>query len=111
MPGIDALHLGNNLDRTPIGVLNYPLTQDELDILEAAAFIQFGELVNVEITQGEPRYPKPLSPQQKAFIERLRTEKVNFLHTVVVHNGYPQQIEIDGQFGSIQYRRKIRFNQ
>jgi len=102
--------MDNTLDNIPTSVLNYPLTATEATILDAACDIKFGELLDVTIIESEQTVLKPLAPQQKAFIETLRDEGLSFLHTVVVHNGYPSQIEIDGKFGDIKYRRKIRFN-
>lgn len=102
--------MDNTLDNTATDVLNYPLTATEATILDAACHIKFGELLEVVIIESEQTVLKPLTPQQKAFIEVLRDEGLRFLHTIVVHNGYPSQIEIDGKFGDIKYRRKIRFN-
>jgi hypothetical protein len=110
MNGTDTLHLGDTLDNTGTSVLNYPLSEIEVAILDAARRVKFGELLDVEVSQTEPRHHRSLNPQQKAFVEVLRNESLTFLHTVVVHNGCPSQIEIDGKIGDIRYRRKIRFN-
>jgi hypothetical protein len=109
--GTDALHLGNTLDRMPIYVLNFPLTETETVLLAAARHVKFGELQNVELVAGEQKVLKKLSPQQKACIEKLRTEGITYIHRVIVHNGYPMQAEISGKFFGVKYQRKIRFTQ
>lgn len=86
------------------------LTTDEEAILDAAAHVKFGELVNVEISTSEPKVSKRLNPAQIAFVKVLRDEGLSKLDQIVVHNGIPSQIEVDGKFGTIQYRRKIRFS-
>jgi hypothetical protein len=104
-----ANQLVNTIDKTPISVLNYPLTPTEAAILAAAQEIQFGELLRVAVEDSSERVPMTLSSQQKAFVETLRNQGIRYLDTIIVHNGYPQQIEVEGAFGSIAYRRKIRF--
>jgi hypothetical protein len=108
--GTDALHLGNTLDKIPTSVLNFPLTDAEAVLLQAAKHVRHGELQDVELIDGERKVFKELEPQQKAFISALRKEGITYMHTVIVHNGYPMQAEIDGQFCGIKFRRKIRFN-
>jgi hypothetical protein len=110
MSGIDTLHLGDNLDRTATPVLHYLLTECEAAILDAASRVQYGELLDVEVASEERTLQRLLSPQQKAFIEALRREGLTFLQIVIVHNGCPSQVEVDGQYSDIRYRRKIRFN-
>ena len=33
-----------------------------------------------------------LSRQQKAFVETLRKQGIRYLESIIIHNGYPQQI-------------------
>ena len=99
------------LDKTPVSVLNYPLTPIEATILAAAAEIEFGELLEVEVRDSQERVHMPLMAPQKAFIEALRTRGIRYLDRITVHNGYPQQIEIDGVMEGIKYTKKIRFTQ
>jgi hypothetical protein len=110
MIGTDALHLGNTLDNIPTSVLNFPLTDAEAVLLAAARLVKYGELQNVELVAGEQKVLKKLSPQQKACIETLRAEGITYIHKVIVYDGYPMQVEIDGKFYGIKYRRRIRFN-
>jgi hypothetical protein len=100
--------MAHNLDKTPLPVLY--LSQQELDVLEAATFIKFGELLNVDIGRGKPEIKKQVTPTQEAFIKALRDQGLTYLDAIIVHNGAPQQIEIDGKHGTIQYKRKLRFN-
>ena len=97
------------LDKTPITMLHL-LTADEAAILEAAHHVRFGELLGVEIVAGEPKISMRLTAPQVAFIKTLRDEGLERLDCIVVHNGIPSQIEINGQFRTIKYKRKIRFN-
>jgi hypothetical protein len=100
--------MAHNIDKTPPPVLY--LSQQELDVLEAAAFVQFGELLNVEIGRGKPEIQKQVTATQAAFISTLRDQGLTYLDTIIIHNGAPQQIEIDGKHGTIQYKRKLRFH-
>ena len=97
------------LDKTPVSVLNYPLTPIEATILAAAAEIEFGELLEVEVRDSQERIHMSVTAPQKAFIEALRNRGIRYLDKVTVHNGYPQQIELDGQVEGIKYKQKIRF--
>jgi hypothetical protein len=99
----------NTLDRTGTCVLNYPLTPTEAGILEAAKWLQFGELLEVEVKDSPERIHMPLTAPQKAFIEALRNRGIRYLDRITVHNGYPQQIELDGMVEGIKYKQKIRF--
>jgi hypothetical protein len=81
----------------------------EAGILEAAKWLQFGELLEVEVRDSPERIHMPLAAPQKAFIEALRSRGIRFLDKIVVHNGYPQQIELDGIVEGIRYKQKIRF--
>lgn len=110
MSGTVTPQSDNTLDNMTTSVLNFPLTDTEAALLQAATLVKFGELLEVELKEEDRKVFRKITPQQKAFIKALREENVTFLHTVVVHNGYPSQIEIDGKFGIIKYRRKIRFN-
>lgn len=109
MNGTSVHRLDNTLDKTSTSVLNYPLTPTEAAILAAAQEIQYGELLKVTVEESSERIPMTLSRQQKVFVETLRKQGIRYLESIIVHNGYPQQIEVEGAFGSIQYRRKIRF--
>ena len=111
MNGTVMNQMDNSLDKNSTSVLNFPLTPTEAAILAAAQELQFGELLNVAVEDSASRIPMTLSAQQKAFIQTLRKQGVRYLDTIIVHNGYPSQIEIEGQFGDIHYRRKIRFTQ
>ena len=99
----------HNIDKIPMSMLHL-LTADEAAILEAASHVRFGELLEVEIPAGEPKISMRLTAPQTAFIKTLRDEGLERLDCIVVHNGVPSQIEIDGQFRTIKYKRKIRFN-
>src|SRR5512133_716025 len=101
--------MDNNIDKTALTLLHL-LTVDEAAILEAAHHVRFGELLGVEIVAGEPKISMRLTAPQVAFIKTLRDEGLERLDCIVVHNGIPSQIEIDGQFRTIKYKRKIRFN-
>ena len=109
MTGTVTNRLVHNLDKTSTSVLNFPLTPTEAAILAAAQEIQYGELLKVAVEESSERVPMTLSSQQKAFVETLRKQGIRYLESITIHNGYPQQIEVEGAFGSIQYRRKIRF--
>jgi hypothetical protein len=98
----------HSLDSRSTSVLK--LTRDEAAILDAAAEIKFGELLEVGVEHGEQEILRVLHPEQLKFIHTLREEGLTHLHHIIVHNGFPSQIEVLGTFGSIQYRRKIRFN-
>ena len=99
-----------NLDKTQPIVLNFMLTKQEAAILDAAAHVKFGELLEIEIQPGDREVERELAPPQVGFVQTLRTEELSYLDAIVVHNGLPVQIEIDGQFEGIKYRRKIRFS-
>jgi hypothetical protein len=86
------------------------LTKDEADILDAAEQVMYGELLDVEITSTQPAVSKQVTAAQIAFIQVLRDEGLSKLDQIIVHNGTPSQIEVDGQFKTIKYRRKIRFS-
>ena len=111
MTGTVTNRLVGNLDKTSTSVLNYPLTPIEATILAAAAEIEFGELLEVEVRDSQERIHMPLTAPQKAFIEALRNRGIRYLDRIMVHNGYPQQIEIDGVMEGIKYTKKIRFTQ
>jgi hypothetical protein len=100
--------MDNNIDKTHPPVLY--LSEQEAAVLDAALHVRFGELLNVEIGRGEPKITRQVAPPQAAFIQTLRQEGLTHLDTIIVHNGFPQQVEIDGTFRNITYKRKLRFN-
>jgi hypothetical protein len=99
--------MGHNLDKTPLPVLY--LSQSEVEILDAAAHVKFGELLQVEIGRGQAEFRRQVTPTQASFIGILRDQGLTYLDVIVVHNGAPQQIEINGTHGKIKYKRKLRF--
>lgn len=103
------MQMDNRLDNTPHTMLHL-LTEHEAAILDAANHVRFGELLGVEIEAGRPVVSRRLSSAQIAFIKTLRDEGLLKLDSIIVHNGIPSQIEVDGRFGTIKYRRKIRFS-
>ena len=109
MTGIPTNQTVHTLDKTPASVLNYPLTPIEATILAAAQEIRFGELLEVEVKDSPECIHMPLTAPQKAFIEALRNRGIRYLDKITVHNGNPQQIEIDGLMEGIRYTQKIRF--
>ena len=86
------------------------LTETEAAILDAAACVKFGELLNIEIEEGERRVSKLITAAQVAFVNLLRDEGIARLDCIIVHQGIPSQIEISGPYGTIKYKRKIRFS-
>jgi hypothetical protein len=101
--------MDNTLDKTAPSMLHL-LTDSEAAILDAANHVKFGELLDVEVEDGERKVSRRITATQIAFIMTLRSEGLSRLDTIIVHNGSPSQIEIDGKFGTIKYKRKIRFN-
>ena len=101
--------MDNNIDKTDPSMLHL-LTEQEAAILDAANHVKFGELIGVEVEDGERRVSRKITAAQIAFVKVLRDEGLTHLDSIVVHNGYPSQIEIDGRFRTIKYKRKIRFN-
>jgi hypothetical protein len=98
-----------NLDKNHPTMLHL-LTKDEAAILDAAEHVKYGQLVDVEISSDAPTVSKQVTAAQIAFLMVLRDEGLSKLDQVIVHNGIPSQIEVDGQFKTIKYRRKIRFS-
>ncbi len=86
------------------------LTETEAAILDAAACVRFGELLNIEIEEGERRVSRLITAAQVAFVNLLRDEGIAKLDCIIVHQGIPSQIEIYGKHGTIKYKRKIRFS-
>jgi hypothetical protein len=99
----------NTIDNTAPSMLHL-VTASEAAILDAAAVVKFGELLDVEINHEGPKIPRRLTAVQIAFIKALRDEGLTKLDTIIVHNGTPSQIEIYGTALDIKYKRKIRFN-
>lgn len=101
--------MDNTLDNNAPSMLHL-LTTSEAAILDAAASVKFGELLDVEIAEEEPKISRNLTAVQIAFIKALRDEGLTRFDTIIVHNGTPSQIEIFGTAFNIKYKRKIRFN-
>jgi hypothetical protein len=101
--------MDNTIDRNGTFMLNYPLTPTEATILAVAKEIQFGEMTEVDFKDSRERVCMTLTAPQKAFIETLRNRGIRYLDKIVIHNGYPQQIEIAGEMEGIKYKQKIRF--
>jgi hypothetical protein len=101
--------MDTTLDKTAYSMLHL-LTESEAAILDAANFVKFGELHDVELVQEEPRVSRTITTCQIAFIMALRDEGVTKLDNIIVHNGMPSQIEVYGTKNDIKYKRKIRFN-
>ena len=92
-------------------MLQFTLTAGEAQVLDAATQIQFGELLSVDLTAEAPSISRQIPKASAAFVEKIREQQLFFFHTIVIHNGFPTQAEIEGKFGEIKYRRKIRFTQ
>jgi hypothetical protein len=84
------------------------LSASEAALLEVAREIGFGELLDVEIEDDHDPHPQPVSHEQSRFLVVLRRAGIRHADVIVVHNGVPTQIEIDGTLFGIKYKRKLR---
>ena len=85
------------------------VTTQEAHILDVAARIKFGEILNAEIHRKEQVEKMDLSESQERFINLIREEGWVELDKIVVHNGEPATVEIRGEDGGLEYiiKRKI----
>jgi hypothetical protein len=84
------------------------ITQAEEEVIKACTVCLYGELQNVQIDDGPQSVSRELSPGQEKFIDLLRDKGITFADTIVVHNGQPMQLEVEGTSGNIKYRQKLR---
>ncbi len=81
--------------------------KSESDVLDLAEEIGYGELYNVELTQGGSVQRKVSGEQQK-FLALVRGLGIRHITKLVVHNGLPSAIEIPGEKHGIAFRQKLK---
>jgi hypothetical protein len=82
------------------------LTTQEAHILDVAAKIQFGEIYEAEVHCKEPAKLKDVTDGQKCFVDMVREEGWMCISKIVVHNGEPATLEIDGEDAGLTYKIK-----
>ncbi len=83
------------------------IEQSEADVLDVAEEIGYGELYDVELTQGAA-VQREVSGEQQKFLELVRGLGIQRIARLVVHNGLPSVIEIPGESHGIVYRQKLK---
>ncbi len=84
------------------------MQKSEADVLDLAEEIGYGELYNVELTQGTASVQREVSGEQQKFLELVRGLGIRHIARLVVHNGLPSVIEIPGERHGIAYRQKLK---
>jgi hypothetical protein len=82
------------------------ITTQEGHILDVAARIKFGEILNAEIHCRENVKQRELTEAQERFVTMLREEGWVCLSKITIHNGEPATVEIDGEDGGLAYKIK-----
>jgi hypothetical protein len=82
------------------------LTMQEAHILDVAAKIQFGEIYDAEVHCKEPTMLQDVTDGQKRFVDMVREEGWVCISKIVVHNGEPAIVEIDGEDAGLTYKIK-----
>lgn len=82
------------------------ITTQEAHILDVAARIKFGEILDAEVNHRERVKPKELTEAQERFINMLREEGWVFIDKIVVHNGEPATVEVEGEDSGLAYKIK-----
>jgi hypothetical protein len=85
---------------------SFSVTAQEAHILNVAGRIKFGEIYKAETHCRERVEQKELTEAQERFIEMLREEGWICIGKIVVHNGEPATVEIDGEDGGLEYKIK-----
>ncbi len=84
------------------------IERSEADVLDVAEEIGYGELYDVELTQGAGSVQREVSSEQQKFLELVRGLGIQRIARLVVHNGLPSVIEIPGESHGIVYRQKLK---
>ena len=82
------------------------ITTQEAHILDVAARIKFGEILDAEVHCRERVKRRELSEAQERFIDMLREEGWVCISKIVIHNGEPATVEIDGEDSGLEYKIK-----
>ena len=83
------------------------MEKSEADVLDLAEEIGYGELYDVELTQGGS-VQREVSGEQQKFLALVRGLGIRHITKLVVHNGLPSVIEIPGERHGIAYRQKLK---
>ena len=83
------------------------IEKSQADVLDLAEEIGYGELYDVELTQGAA-VQRAVSGDQQKFLELVRGLGIRYIAKIVVHNGLPSVIEIPGERHGIAYRQKLK---
>lgn len=83
------------------------ITTNQKAVFVASLNCEFGELMDVDLTKND-LINVSLTRDQVRFIDLLNDNAVLYAHRILVHNGIPTQVEIDGMSGKIKYRRRLR---
>ncbi len=82
--------------------------KSESDVLDLAEEIGYGELYDVELTQGAASVQREVSGEQQKFLELVRGLGIRHITKLVIHNGLPSVIEIPGEKHGIAFRQKLK---
>ncbi len=84
------------------------IEKSEAHVLDLAEEIGYGELFDVELTQGAACVQRRVNGEQQKFLELVRGLGIQYIARLVVHNGLPSVIEIPGERHGIAYRQKLK---
>jgi len=82
------------------------VTTDEARLLDLAAYIKFGEISDVDLLAKNRDVPRELTPTQERFLALIRAETLAHLDRIVVHEGDPATIELNGNRHGFSYKIK-----
>jgi hypothetical protein len=83
------------------------VTCAEKVVLDTVAFIEYGELRNIDVPLDEPEFEYEVSEYNKQFIQHLRD--CGYTNRAIVHQGNVTSVELEGTFKTISYTKKIKF--
>ncbi len=84
--------------------------QSELAVLNVAATVEYGEITDISLNPLDTQEWLNLTPSQCRFIELVREKGLTYLSKVVVHNGSPALLEIEGDEDGLHYVRKLKID-
>ena len=82
------------------------VTPDEARLLDLAVYIKFGEISDVDLLAKNRDVCRELTPGQERFLALIRAEQIAHLDRIVVHEGDPATIELNGNRHGFSYRIK-----
>jgi hypothetical protein len=77
-------------------------------VLDVAAAVGYGEIYEVDLRPSAVSVLRMVSDGQQRFLELVSRQCLTYVSKLIIHNGEPAVVEIDGSIDGMKFRRKLK---